>query len=534
MNIIRQIKTGLLASLVLSVTACKVDPELTNVYPEDVQWSSEANMELGLNKFYPLIGQTYYTGKVEDDALSDILKMNAPNAQQNLLVLGSIIITPAANALGNWDWGYTWVRTCNEFLDGLHKKGGKLSEATRQRAEAEVRFFRAYVYFEMAKRYSASLILFPELPALGDNNHARSTEAEGWDFIAADLDYAAQYLPPTVPSSLKGKLTKGAAYGLKARAMLYAKRWKAATDAVEALDKLNQYDLYPDYGGLFNLKRSGNPTNKESILEFGYSSPNFGYSFDYFYCPPGDKGYAQVSPTEDLVSAYQMADGADFNWNNPAHAADPYTNREPRFYASILYNGTSWKGRTVQTFEGGTDGWAVGGGTTCTGYYMKKLFDGSVKTQDAGFQPGELTFYFMRYAEVLLIYAEACAEQNRFDDALKALNRVRHRAGFTTDLVAGSKDEFMRLLRHERMVELAFEGHRFWDLRRWGLATTVLNGTNATGTKIVKKTDGTFTYTKVDVDNGRKRVYPEKYNRLPIPSSEISRNLLISQYDEWK
>ncbi len=214
-------------------------------------------------------------------------------------------------------------------------------------------------------------------------------------------------------------------------------------------------------------------------------------------------------------------------------AAKPYEGREPRFYASVLYNGAAWKGRTVETFEGGVDGFAFGGGTTCTGYYMRKLFDGSKKTQTDGFLPGDLTYYFMRYAEVLLIYAEAMAEQGSIDKALTALNKVRARAGFTTPVTAGSKDEFMRLLRHERMVELAFEGHRFWDLRRWGLAKTVLNNTNCTGIKITK-TGTDWNYEKIDCDNGKKRVYPEKYDRFPIPTVEIQRNPLCEQFPEWK
>ncbi|WP_207422841.1 RagB/SusD family nutrient uptake outer membrane protein [Desertivirga brevis] len=529
---IKNIIGGLLMAGLFLQAACKVDPELTSVYEESVGWTSEANLELSLNKFYPLIGQSYYEPHITQDAFSDILKMNIPNANPNLFVLGSSLITPGSNPLGNWDNAYTWVRNCNEFLDGLRKNGNKLPEATTKRAEAEVRFFRAHVYFELAKRYGASVILLKDLPT--EAYHARSAPDEVWNFIAEDLDYAALHLPPTVEASRRGKLTKGAAFGLKARAMLYAKRWKASSDAVLELEKLGLYDLFPNYEQLFNQKRSSPVENKESILEFGYKSPDFGYSFDYFYAPPGDRGYAQVSPTENLVSAYEMADGTKFDWKNPAHAANPYVNREPRFYASILFNGASWKGRTVETFVGGADGYAIGGGTTSTGYYMKKFLDGSIKTQTEGFRAGELTFYFMRYAEVLLIYAEAMAEQNNLEEALRALNKVRARAGFTNLLTAGSKDDFMKLLVHERMVELAFEGHRFWDLRRWGMAPTVLNGTNVTGTKITRNANGTFTYEQVDADNGKKRIYPARYNRFPIPASEIQRNPLIEQFDEWK
>lgn len=524
----------LLTIVLFAFTGCKLDPELTNAYSEEVTWTNETNLELALNKFYPLIGQTYYTAHVNQDAYSDILKRNNPADDANAYALGNSLITSATNPLDNWDWGYTWIRTCNEFLEGVQKYGNKLPEVTTLRAAAEVRFFRAYVNFEMAKRYGASIIILDALPTVKE--HKRNTPDEVWDFIAADLDFAAQHLPATVASSRRGKLTKGAALGLKARTMLYAKRWKASSDAVKELDGLNLYDLHPDYEALFNQTRA-DATSKESILEFGYSSPNFGYSFDYFFCPPGDKGYAQVSPTENLVSAYEMADGTRFDWNNPAHAATPYAGRERRFYASILYNQASWKGRTVETFVGGTDGFAIGGGTTCTGYYMKKFFDGSKKTQTDGFQPGALNFYFMRYAEVLLIYAEAMAEQGDFAEALQALNKIRSRAGFTVPLTTGSKENLMSKIRHERMVELAFEGHRYWDLRRWGLAATVLNGTNVNGVRIVKtvKDDVNFyAYSIVDSDNGKKRVYPQKYNRFPIPVTEIQRNRLMEQFDEWK
>ncbi|RAJ93203.1 putative outer membrane starch-binding protein [Larkinella arboricola] len=531
MKIISKINIALACCIAL-LSGCSLEPELTDVYGEEVAWSSEANLELSLNKFYPLIGQTYYTPHVNQDAYSDILKMNTPSADQNRITLGSAQITPGENPLGNWEWGYTWIRNCNEFLDGMQTYGGKLPEATRLRAEAEVRFFRAYVNFELAKRYGASIILFDRLP--DGSQRARNNPEEVWSFIAADLDFAAQQLPLTVPGTLAGKLTKGAALGLKARTMLYAQRWKVASDAVAALEALGLYDLHPDYEKLFQNRRSQPVENKESILEFGYSSPNFGYSFDYFFCPPGDKGYSQISPTDNLVSAYQMADGTDFSWSNPAHAAKPYVGREPRFYASILYHGASWKGRTIDTRQGGVDGYAVGGGTTSTGYYMRKFFDGSVKTQDTGFQPGELTFYFMRYAEVLLIKAEALAEQGNLSEALAALNRVRARAGFKEAVTAGSKEEFMRLLRHERMIELAFEGHRFWDLRRWDLAKTELNGISAKGRVPVMVNDSTTTYREVDADNGRKRVYLPKYNRFPIPSVELQRNALIQQFDEWK
>lgn len=510
----------------VSLAGCTMDPVLTTSYPETIAWSSEANVEMYLNKFYPLIGQNYYTPAVSNDACSDILKMNSPTADENLFAYGSVEITPAQNIFENWAWGHDWALQCCRFISDMNKYGTGLPEEVRLRAEAEIRWFRAHVYFEMARRYGASVIIYRTLPELGSRDHERCEPDECWDFIAEDLDFAARNLPLTAAA---GKLTKGTAYGLKARAMLYAERWKEATDAVEALDALGLYDLEDDYAELFLYNRSKG-TSVESIVEFGFQYPELDYSFDYFYCPPGDGGYAQVSPTEELVSEYQMADGSDFSWNNPEQAADPYSGREPRFYASILYNGAEWKGRTIDTTPGSKDGVAIGGGTTSTGYYMRKLFD---PTQTEGFVNSDLTFYYMRYAEVLLIYAEALAQQNRLGDALKALNRVRQRAGFTTGLQTGDKNQFMEWLRHERMIELAFEGHRFWDLRRWGLAVSTLNNTHLTGTRPVSDEDG-IRYEQFDSDNGKRRIYLEKYERFPIPAIEIQRNLLMEQFDEWK
>ena len=216
-------------------------------------------------------------------------------------------------------------------------------------------------------------------------------------------------------------------------------------------------------------------------------------------------------------------------------AANPYEGREPRFYASILYNGCQWKGETLYTYEGSVDGFGLGGGTTCTGYYMRKLLKEGIQPKGCSFSDqSDLTYYYMRYAEVLLIYAEAMAMQNQLEPALDALNQVRRRAGFTKDLTASTKIEFMKLLRRERMVELAFEGHRFWDIRRWKLGTTLLNDVNMHGVRPIKVAENQFKYEVVDIDGGKKRVWYDRYNRFPIPIEEIQQNTSIQQFDEWK
>lgn len=529
MKSIKKILT-VFASSCLILSSCDVDPVLTDKYPSDIIWSNETNLNTYINGYYSLVGGYY---GLSEEACTDMLKVNNPVDDLNQFVFGSMPITTTSNLFDSWKNGHTWQLSCTRFLENLAKNRGNFTEEVALRAEAEVRFFRAVACFNLAKRYGGQYIIYRQLPVLGEKNHSLCTVEEGWDFIAEDLDFAALHLPTKDKVKL-GQITNAGAYGLKARAMLYAERWKESSDA--AAEVMEQdYALYEDYGELFQNSRLSPVENKESVIEFGYLKDKFSYSFDYFYCPPSDAGHAQISPTEDLVSSYQMADGRDFDWDDPVMAANPYEGREPRFYATILYNGCQWKGEPLYTYEGGVDGFGLGGGTTSTGYYMRKLLKEAIQPKGASFTgQGDLTYYYMRYAEVLLIYAEAMAMQNKLPEALDALNQVRKRAGFTKDLTAETKTEFMKLLRHERMIELAFEGHRFWDLRRWGLSTTVLNGSNMHGVKPIKLGDNEFKYEIVDCDGGKTRVWQERYKRFPIPLDEIQQNTACEQFDEWK
>ena len=234
-----------------------------------------------------------------------------------------------------------------------------------------------------------------------------------------------------------------------------------------------------------------------------------------------------------MVDMYKMADGSDFDWENTEHAANPYANREDRFYKSILYNGAIWKNREIETFVGGKDGFVEFGSvlhpnTTTTGYYIRKLLN--EKVQDMG-EKGVTHWAEIRYAEVLLNHAEACVEQGKVAGALKSLNKVRVRAKLP-ELEATSAENLKHIVRHERTVELAFEGHRYWDLRRWRLSHTLLNGTKMHGMKITKDVSGKLNYEVVECDK-KPRVFEERYYQFPIPNSEIINNELCTQFDKW-
>jgi len=240
---------------------------------------------------------------------------------------------------------------------------------------------------------------------------------------------------------------------------------------------------------------------------------------------------------------YEFNDGSEFNWDTyKDNHDDPFSNREPRFHATILYNGSQWEGREIETFVGGTDGFvefqqaSSTGAHTPTGYYLRKyLQEGYADFATKGSYQYDAV---IRYAEVLLNKAEAYAQLDYAQyqaEAMEALNEVRQRVNLPAKSFsdAPNKDAFMNLLRKERCVELAGEGFRYWDLRRWRLAENVIHGKNASGVKITQNTDGTLDYEKVNVDGGTQRVFFERYYYFSLPTAEIANNDAINENNPY-
>ncbi|WP_052258964.1 RagB/SusD family nutrient uptake outer membrane protein [Sphingobacterium sp. T2] len=239
-------------------------------------------------------------------------------------------------------------------------------------------------------------------------------------------------------------------------------------------------------------------------------------------------------PTAELVDEFEMEDGTKFSWTNPEHAANPYDKREPRFYATILYNGASWKGRTLNTttsdqIEGFIQyGVEAEPKRTVTGYYAKKLLDPN--NTNLLVNRSTQSWIELRYAEVYLNLAEAKAGLGDFAGSASVLSELRAKRGLGM-VNYNNQSSAMAAIEHERMVELAFEGHRFWDLRRWRKAHIVLNGRRVTGHKI-ESTGGGYSYQVVDADNVDRSFNPRLYY-LPIPESEVLVNLGLTQIQGW-
>src|SRR5690606_12338201 len=553
-------------SLLILMSACSIDITPTDRYTEEVIWDSENSIDLYVNGLYTEF-RTFEFGRFPigydnaTDGLTDIMKYTSQasgNGTVNILASDASRYTASTPGITYWASAYTRIRRINEFIYGLQNYSNT-SEEQKLVFEAEARFIRGYVYFWLA-RINGSFVIIDNLEGHTSLTNDRSSEDECYNFITEDFAFAAQHLPETRSASAAGRATKGAALSLLARTWLYAasiaefdrnqynndpktgipnekaktyyENAIVAAEAVVALANQGVYDLESNFAEIFTKS-----SNKESIFRIDYVTQFITHQYDFGFVPPGDApGQAMVYgvPTAELVDAFEMADGSKFNWANGMHAANPYENREPRFYATILYNGATWKGRTLNTTDGGGEDGFVQIGTiseprkTVTGYYAKKLLDPENTSfiQNRSIQ----SWHEIRYAEVLLILSEAQILSEKLTEGRATLNILRNKRGLP-NVTVNTRELLLEAIQHERMVELAFEGHRYWDLRRWRLAHVKLNNVRFTGHKI-NNLGSEYMYEKVVCDT-RDREFIGQMYYLPIPLAEIQRNTAITQIQGW-
>lgn len=506
-------------------------------------WQSEKNIRLYTNTFYGFIdrygqfGADQFAGNMTE-GLTETLKYGSyvPGSKagdSNMYLFTPEMMSISGNLLGTWRKTYDRIVRVNKFLDGLGQFSS-LADDKNRLFEGEVRFFRAFLYFQLAKRHGG-VILYRDMNLQKDIN--RSSEEETWDLIAEDLDFAASVLPEAWGAEGRGRITKGAAYAFKSRAMLYAKRWEEAKEAADKVFGLGLYTLTAQYAEAWK----GN--NSESILQSEYAAKGPNHRFDRFYVPYGEveNEGGSGTPTQEMVESYESKDGGQINWD-AWHKTDgtievpPYADLEPRFQATVIYPGSLWKGKVMDNAVEGENGRYMGyredtyaKGRTTTGYYLRKLMDENLV--DLLNYESTQTWVEIRLAEVYLNRAEALYNLGKNGQALEDLNKLRERVELP-NLVGLSGENLFEAIRQERKIELAYEGHLYWDMRRWKLAHIAYNGYRTHGLK-VEKTGETVTYKYVDCDL-QDRKFLEKTYVLPIPYSELSNNSKIEQYDEWK
>ncbi len=455
-----------------------------------------------------------------------------------------------------WSTYYSAIRSSNDFLENYSLKGLERfkNNATYKTDSAkavvyphEVRFLRAYFFFELSKRYGDIPLLTRTYTMDEINQVQKSSYDQVVDYIVKECDSIAPKLPVTYRSYFleTGRATRGAAMALKSRVLLYAAsalhnpnndpvKWDRAAKASLDLILNAEANVWYKFEPAVNLFSNGNTmlTAKELIFERRNGNSN---DFEARNLPIGfEGGNSGNTPTQNLVDAFEMKDGTPFDWTNPVHAANPYLNRDPRFSKTIAYNGSVLMTKTIQTFDGGLNGYPTNG-ATLTGYYLKKYIDQTVSLSAVSPVSKPHHFVLFRYAEIMLNYAEALNEWKGPDfkdatytlSAREALNKVRVNA--TMPLIVGdnSQDAFRIRIRNERRIELAFEDHRFWDIRRWKIGSVVKK---IYGIKITQN-GSTLTYSTQELLPAR--VWDDKMYLYPIPQSEVYINGNLKQNTGW-
>ena len=465
------------------------------------------------------------------------------------------------NALNNpddvWNRYYSGISKCCTLLENTNHVNLDISRLDPDKQveyanslkdirmwRAEARFLRAYFHFELLKRYGPIPIVTSTLSINGNyENTPRPTMKEVVDFIAKECDIAADTLELTPWRNVNdafGRATKGAALALKSRLLLYAASplyvdfgdtneankptdiamWKSAADAAKAVIDLNQYELASSYGDLFK----NDFQNKEYIFVRRYAANS---DFEKSNFPVSFGGKGGTNPSQNLVNDYEMLDGTPFDWNDPAKAAQPFANRDARLEATILMNMAPFKGKKVATYPEGADA-SPNPNATKTGYYLRKFLNEDVNIQTGGSSSGHVVPLF-RLAEIYLNYVEALNECDPTNpDIALYLNKVRNRASLP-NVSALSQEQMRAVIQHERRVELAFEEHRSWDVRRWKIASSTL-GAPLMGVQIERKPLGGYTYMPVKVEQ---RVFQPKMYWYPIPQSEVLKLKQWKQNNGW-
>ena len=547
---------------VFALSSC-VDLEYNEVSLRDEDWTYEFFNDGVKNMVWDVYAQMY-NNEFADNSTNFLA--GATDEAQYALEIGAVNNYfnggwSAANPMPDtWNKAYTALAEIHTILEKIDKvdltewKYNDNYEIWMQQLENfpyELRFLRAYFYFELFKTYGAVPLVTTTLTNYQANNMERVSTDTIVQFIVDEIDEIANYLPVTYadePYAEIGRATRAAAYALKARTLLYAAsplhnptgdkaKWAAAAEASKyVIDHAKTWGLaLSDYSALW-----GNDAffNKEIIFGLGRDSEN---AFEMANYPVGvENGKSGNCPTQSFVDQFEFQDnGQTFGERYPDNviglSTNPYEGLDPRFALTVVKNGDEWPSngtqkKVIETFVGGFNA-APKYGATPTGYYLRKLVDGSCVTTTDNQVKKYHTWIVMRLAEFYLDFAEAAfyatgsANDATFGmTANEAVNVLRNRKGIEMPNFTEDGEAWVSRYERERLVELSFENHRFWDVRRWKKGNVYFRNIS-----VATLTDGGNTLTRTVKTRG----WDEKYNLFPIPQSEIQINGKLTQNPGW-
>ncbi len=451
-------------------------------------------------------------------------------------------------------WPYANIRKTNMFLGKID--AANFSEEDKSSLKGQVKALRAKLYFDMVKRYGGVPIITVAQTLQDSLLVPRQSTDSTFSFIVRELQEAVQLLPDSYGSRDEdvSRWNKNSAKAFLGRVLLYwasplfnpngdVSRWeKAAAINKEVIDA-GVYSLHPDFRRI-ELDKN----NEEEVLsvQFKFGFRENGYDSD---AQPDDRsrGWAVVrSPVQEFVDAFEMKNGKGIyeagSGYDPNH---PYDNRDPRFKQTVITNGDIFPfwvdgvnlPKPIWMYEGREETGVASPYATVTGYLLRKGVDESNGRFD-GWSGSEQNWIEIRYAEVLLNYAEAQNEAaGPGPSVYNAVEQIRQRAGLDPyQLPVGlSQEEMRQRIRHqERYIELSFENKRYWDIRRWKIATELLNGKQYNGMFITQADDNTppSRYEIRPVDP-TPIVFQDKMYLMPLPQSEIVKNPNLEQNPGW-
>ena len=453
-----------------------------------------------------------------------------------------------------WNTLYSAIRACNYLMENCPEDfevAQYLEEYARNKAQLvnypwEAKALRAYFHFELLKRYN-NIVIADKTFTVEEVNHLTQTDyqtAAGW--IADELLEASAHLPATYSGtafSELGRATRGFALALRSRVLLYAASplnnvaadkelySMAAAAAKTMLDQNAKDGTYMLQDEVFNTETKGTIFAVRRAADNAFEKANF---------PAGyEGGHSGVCPTLNLAEAFDMIDGTPYDRSNNIQSLMDGSMRDPRYEKTILYNGASFKDQTVETFRGGRNGEPLAEASP-TSFYLRKFL-----RENTSLVAGQVTSYqhiwpVIRLSEVYLNYAEALFEATGSPffkgslagvsytmSPLEAVNAVRSVYGMPPLPDTLEADAFRTRMRNERRVELAFEGHRFWDIRRWKIAPETCN---IYGLSINRSDDGTFIPTPILLQS---RQWEDKMYFYPISEVEMHKNKGLNQNPDW-
>lgn len=513
-----------------------LEKEPLNAVSEIVVWTDVPLVEAFVNETYA----SMRTGWPNHSSLSVTSDESYARERDgaHLIQRGNLTPSNMGHVAWTWEHYYDIITKCNIFFDRVEGENIEslkaIDEERINRMVSEMRFLRAYSYFRLSA-FFGGVPLITEVFGLEDDFMVkRSTYDEVMNFVVSELDEAAVILPISHEEDQIGRATKGAALAIKSRALLYSasplnnpendmSKWQKAADAAKEVIDLGLYSLQPDYSQVFTQ-----PFNEEIIWEKVMNNDILRQvTIERYFFPNGSGGHAVTVPTHRQAETYETKNGL-LPKDDPSYSLNNFwENRDPRFYATILYDGAPWKGREIEVFipggqdsNQGNEGWNA----SYTGYYTRKFVDESVDGPGST-NSSSPNWPYVRYAEILLNYAEAQYNLGNEGISKEYINMVRNRPSVSMPPVMDNGTDLFERIKNERRVELYLEEHRFFDSRRWKM--DVPEGDQLMKMNVaLNVSSGTKTYLLTPLIEF---ALPERMYLLPIPQDEINKNSQLEQ-----